>query len=227
MKRTMRWLGGNLALALLWACSGNTNMTGPTPALIGSGRLATESRAVQGFDSVSMVGVGRLIIQQAGSESLEVTAEDNILPVVRSEVRGDTLFLDFAPVSSLNPTREIVYRLAVRELNEISATGAGIIDVAGLDTERLRVRLTGASSLLASGSADRQDIEVSGASFVRAEDLRSRMVTANVSGTSQCVVRVSDRLEADVSGVSLLEYYGDPVVIANASGGGTVRRAGP
>lgn len=227
MKRTMRPIGVTLALALTWGCSDTTNITTPTSGIIGSGRLVTESRTVQGFDSVSMGGVGRLVIRHAGSESLEITAEDNILPVIRSEVRGTTLFLDLAPVSSLSPTREIVYRLAVRELNEIEATGASIIEVAGLDTERLHVRLSGASSLVASGSADRQDVEVSGASSLRAEDLRSRMVTADVSGTSQCVVRVSDRLEAKVSGVSLLEYFGDPVVIANTSGGSTLRRVGP
>jgi hypothetical protein len=59
-----------------------------------------------------------------GAESLEVSAEDNVLPLVRSEVRGGRLFLSLAANQGLSLTREIVHHVTVRELGELEASGA-------------------------------------------------------------------------------------------------------
>jgi len=86
----MRW---RRALALLTvgfvvtACS----------ATAGSGQLATQPRQVSGFTSVELTGVGELSIDQTGTESLTVSAEDNLLPLLTSRVEGDTLILGKKP----------------------------------------------------------------------------------------------------------------------------------
>jgi hypothetical protein len=56
----------------------------------GSGQLTTESRPVSGFTKVELSGTGELTIEQTGTESLTISAEDNILPRLTSEVSGDT-----------------------------------------------------------------------------------------------------------------------------------------
>src|SRR5687767_1144824 len=52
----------------------------------GSGNVVVEQREVSGFSAVSMSGFGELIIQQTGKESLSITADDNLLPLLTSKV---------------------------------------------------------------------------------------------------------------------------------------------
>ncbi len=213
-------LGG--AAVLLGACDISHNHVTGT----GSGEVVTESRPVGGFTGVAVSGAGRLIIEQTGVESLEITAEDNLLPHIRSEVVDDVLRLGFAPGTSVSRTQGVVYRLTVRDLTGIEASGASHVEAHGLDTPDLACVFSGASSFQASGSADAHVIVLSGASRADAPDLGSRVVTATLSGASFARLRVSAFLTATASGGSVLEYYGSPVLVTHVSGGSAIRRVG-
>ncbi len=221
MKRAVPATAATVALALSWACGGYTEYV--TTTAVGSGRLVTESRPAGGFTAVSVSGAGHLIIEQTGVESLQVTAEDNILPFVRTEVRGERLFLGFEPGVSVNTTRGVEYRVTVAELSEIEASGASRVEVLRVDTGELIARISGASGYTAAGIADDHRIDLSGASRCEAGDLVSREVAASLSGASYCLVHVQDRLVVSASGASILEYIGHPVLEANVSGGSVVR----
>jgi len=215
-------LGG--AVVLLGACDiSHNHVTGTTT---GSGELVTESRPVGGFRVVSVSGAGHLIVEQTGVESLEITAEADLLPHIRSEVVDERLVLGFVPGVKVSGTRPVEYRLTVRDLTGIEASGASRVEAHGLRTRDLATVLSGASFLDASGEANAHVLVVSGASRAEASDLASRVSTATVSGASLARLRVTDSLVATASGASTLEYYGDPTVIANVSGGSVVRHAG-
>ena len=51
----------------------------------GSGNVITESRTVAGFNAVELSGIGTLIIEQSDRESLEITAEDNLMRHIKSD----------------------------------------------------------------------------------------------------------------------------------------------
>jgi hypothetical protein len=194
--------------------------------VVGNGRLVTQARPVAGFDGITLSGAGRLIIEQTGREALTITAEDNILPFLTSDIRSGCLILGTVPDVSLSPTREIVYRLEVRDLYEIVVSGAGDIEAVGIDTPELHVVVSGAENIYVQGVADWQDLVISGAGHYVARDLFSLIATVTVSGSGSALVRVSDRLEATVSGSGLVEYIGSPWVDAEVSGTGAVRRIG-
>src|SRR5690349_24806161 len=61
-----------------------------------STQTQTQQRAVGRFDSVSWDGIGLLLIEQRGEESLSVTAEARILPKILSEVRHGRLHIGLA-----------------------------------------------------------------------------------------------------------------------------------
>lgn len=227
MKRTPRaWVLG-AALALLWGCDDyhHHHHHNPSGTVIGSGDVVTESRPVGAVTSVSVSAAGQLTIEQSGTETLQITAEDNVLPFVLSDVRNGRLVLGLDPDTSVTATQPILFHLTVRDLKEIEASGASSVEARGVDTGDLTIQLSGASYLTATGVADRQEVEISGASACETPDLRSRVVTVNVSGASYGLVRVSDSLVANASGASLLEYLGDPIVEAHVSGGSVVRSA--
>src|SRR3990172_801597 len=61
----------------------------------GSGRVATETRQASGFDEIEGCCGMQLILSQGETESLEIEAEDNILPEIVSEVIGSRLSVRF------------------------------------------------------------------------------------------------------------------------------------
>ena len=225
----VRWALILTAAIAVVACSGGgggggNSITGAGINVVGSGATVTETRTVSGISDVSVSGVGLLIIEQTGSESLTVTAEENILPLITTDIVGDLLILGIQPNTQINTTLGIVYRLTVRQLDRITLSGATQAEVVDLDTTFLEATLSGATAVALAGTAERQQITVSGASRYEAADLSSRFATVDISGASSAVVRVSDRLEGQVTGAAMLEYYGNPVV--DIAGGATVRRLG-
>ena len=64
-------------------------------AVVGSGKIVSESRPVSGFTKVDLTGYGDLTIDVNGSEALTIEGDDNIVPLVTTEVRGDTLHIGF------------------------------------------------------------------------------------------------------------------------------------
>lgn len=90
--------------------------------------------------------------------------------------------------------------------------------------DALSVSMFGASTVTAAGRSTHQEIVVSGASTYDASGLASRSVTVDASGASRVVVRVSETLHAHVSGGSLVEYIGDPVVTIDGPSHAVVRR---
>ena len=195
-------------------------------AVTGSGTLATEAREVSGFSGVVLGGVGKLIIGHGESESLTVTAEENIVPLLRSEVSGDNLILGPAPGSAINNTREIVYRLTVTELDSLVVSGVTMVRVEGVDTDLFTVNLTGTSIIRAFGQADRQQVVVSGLGEYRARHLESRVATVDVSGLGSALLRVDRRLSGTVSDFGVVEYIGNPTVDVAVSDFGQVRKVG-
>ena len=64
------------------------------------GNTVEESRDVSGFDKVSIIGSGNLSLAQTGTETLVVEADEAIMHLITTEVRGSTLILEYNPPSN-------------------------------------------------------------------------------------------------------------------------------
>ena len=186
--------------------------------------VVEESRDVSGFDEVELRGAGNLIIEQTGSESLTVEAEEDVLPKLTTEVVNDRLIIGLKPGTDIRTTAPINYRLTVEALDALEVSGSGDVEAEGIKTDRLAVTIGGAGNVEAGGEADEQEIDISGSGSYRAEDLESREATVNVAGAGSAIVNASEKLDANVSGVGSVEYVDDPTVEQEVSGAGRVSR---
>jgi hypothetical protein len=190
----------------------------------GTTNVAEESRDVEGFDEVELRGIGNLSIEQTGSESLTVEAEEDVLPKLTTEVVNDRLIIGPKPGTTIRTTAPINYTLTVEALDALEVSGSGDVEAEGISTERLAVTIGGAGNVKAGGEADKQEIDISGSGAYRAENLNSREAKISVSGAGSAIVNVSEELDADVSGVGSVEYIGDPTVEQDVSGAGRVSK---
>jgi hypothetical protein len=186
----------------------------------GSGKLATESRQVSGFSKVELSGVGEVMIDKTGDESLTISAEDNLLPKLTSEVSGGTLVLGTKPNTSIVPTKPITYTLTVKDLTGLAVSGSGSIRAINLSTSSLSSEISGSGAITASGTVDDQTLDISGSGKYQADQLTSKRAKIQISGSGSASVLVSDMLEVKMSGSGSLTYSGNPQITQEVSGSG-------
>jgi Putative auto-transporter adhesin, head GIN domain len=186
----------------------------------GSGTVTTESRPVSGFSAVEISGVGELSIEQTGTESLSISAEDNVLPLLTSEVSGGTLKLEKKRNAFLRTTKPITYTVTVKDLTALAISGSATVRASQLKTPSLRVDISGSGKVTAAGTADDQKLEVSGSGSYEAADLTGKSATIDISGSGDANVNVSEMLDVHISGSGTVTYSGDPRITQDVSGSG-------
>src|SRR5216684_1549417 len=191
----------------------------------GSGHIITEPRTVAGFSNVSLSGSGQVVIEQTGTESLTVTTDDNLLPYIKAEVRGETLELGSTnSMPNIRPTNEIIFRLTVKKLDGLDVSGSGKAEARGVNADGIRIHISGSGNISAQGTADDLDLSISGSGGYRGEELKTKRATVGISGSGRAVIAVNETLNANVSGSGSIEYSGDPQISQHISGSGSVRR---
>jgi Putative auto-transporter adhesin, head GIN domain len=186
----------------------------------GSGQVVTETREVSGFTKVELSGSAELTIEKTGTESLSISAEDNLLPQLTSDVSGDTLILGTKPNTSILPTKPITYSVTVKDLTGMAVSGSGSVRVSNLMTNSLSSKISGSGTITASGAVNDQDVDISGSGRYQAEQMTSKAVKAQISGSGNASVLASDTLDVTISGSGTLTYSGDPKVTQEISGSG-------
>jgi hypothetical protein len=217
------------------------------PTMIeGSGNKTTQTRPAGGFDRVELYGVGRLIVRQTGTESLTIEGDDNIVPVIKSDVSGGTLRIGLENNQNIRPRVPLVFNVTANVLSGLYLSGAGSVEaddiraddfetrlsgagsthLGNLTAASLKVVLSGAGDFTLSGNTSTQEVTLTGAGSYRAGDLLSRNASVRASGAGSATVRVSDHLNASLSGVGSIRYYGSPMVQQHKSGVGSITKIG-
>ena len=154
----------------------------------GSGQVVTETREVSGFTKVELSGSAELTVEKTGTESLSISAEDNLLPQLTSDVSGDTLILGTKPNTSILPTKPITYSVTVTDLTGLAVSGSGSVRVSNLMTNSLTTKISGSGTITASGAVNDQDVDISGSGRYQAEQMTSKAVKTQISGSGTASV---------------------------------------
>ena len=212
----------------------------------GSGNLVTEEREIGDFSQVSLEGFGELTITQGDAPELTITAEDNILNKIITEVRGDTLVITFEKGFNVAPTKKIQFELVVTELEgltlsgagdifinalestslDVTISGAGSLDIYHLEAKTVTIELSGAGDVEITGEVADQTLRLSGAGSYDAGDLQSQTAVVEISGFGNSTLWAEDALDITMDGAGQLEYYGQPVVSQHISGAGSIESLG-
>jgi Putative auto-transporter adhesin, head GIN domain len=186
----------------------------------GSGKVVSQTREVSGFTKVELSGSGELTIEKTGTESLTISAEDNLLPELTSEVAGGTLTLGTKPNVTITPTKPITYSLTVKDLSGLAVSGSGSARVSNLTTNSLPTEISGSGTITASGTVNDQDVAISGSGDYQGEQLTSKTAKVQISGSGTASVLATDLLDVKISGSGTLTYSGNPQITQEISGSG-------
>lgn len=189
----------------------------------GNGNVKEETREVTEFDAIEASGAYTIDISVGDKPSLEISAEENLLKYIKTSVHGGKLVIDNK--KSISPRKEIYIRITTPSLNSVESSGANNLSAYNINSDNFKVDLSGAGHIRLEGEAGRVRIDLSGAGGLNAKKLRAKDVRIEVSGASSADVYASEFLDASVSGVGSIDFYGDPKKVnTSVSGVGSINR---
>lgn len=186
----------------------------------GSGVRKTEQRDMPAFDSIDTSGAFEVEVTCQKPASFEIEADDNILPLVQTEVRNGVLYV--ITTKSYSSTGGIKLRINVPNLVSVKSTGAGKFNVSGVKNDKFEIHSTGAATVVASGQSKSVEISSTGAGKIDAHDLRANDANVSVTGAAGVDVYATNELNVTVSGAGRVTYSGNPKVNKRVSGAGQV-----
>ena len=208
------------AIGLLVALSALLALSACMHGVRGSGVRKTEQRDLPAFDSIETSGAFEVEVACQKTTSFEIEADDNILPLVQTEVRGGVLRI--TTTKSYSSNGGIKVRINAPDLAGVKSTGAGKFNISGLKNDNFEIRSTGAATVVASGQSKSVKINSTGAGKIDAHDLRADDADVSVTGAAVVDVYATDELDVTVSGAGRVTYSGNPKVNKKVSGAGQV-----
>lgn len=125
--------------------------------------------------------------QQAGSASLEITIDENLLPLLIIESKGNVLSIGTEKGTTINPTR-LVMNGHSKELKKLGVSGSMDFYLqSNLSVENLEVIASGASDVYLNNPVRISNlckISLSGASDLKANNLECDKIECRSSGSS-------------------------------------------
>jgi len=204
-----------LAFSALFVLSGCTGVRG-------SGVRKTEKRDLPAFTSIETTGAFEVEVNCQKPASFEIEADDNIVPLIKTEVRSGVLHV--SSTKGYSSSGGIVLRITVPDLESVKSTGAGKFRVSDVKNDSFEIRSTGAAQVVASGQSKSVKIGSTGAGKIDAHNLRANNADVSVTGAASVDVYATDELDVTVSGAGRVTYSGNPKVNKRVSGAGQVTR---
>ena len=190
--------------------------------IAGSGKREVQKREVASFTSISTQGAFDIEVVCQKPVTLEIEGDDNILSLVSTEVSNNVLYVKSAKAYSVS--HPIALRISVPNLDGLTVSGAGKIEISGMKNDRFEIDSEGAPSIKVSGTTKVVDIDTSGAAKIDTHNLHASRAVVDSKGVSKVDLDASDQLDVTISGPSQVTYQGDPVVNKTVHGPGKIEK---
>lgn len=233
MKLPYKFIGAVFLTAILFttqACKDN--------CLQGSGNEKADKRQLTAFNQLEITGSFNVTLIQDSSNAVTITADDNIVSVIKTDVSGDKLKIS-SDKKNLCSTKEIAITIGVRDLKSISASGAvdmvssGHLNLGDLELNlagatkvnlnltaaNLETEASGVNEITLKGQARSHNVEFSGSGNLKAFDLVAGNYNIESAGQSDCEINVLNELNIHTTGASEIKYKGTPKKINKSKTG--------
>ncbi len=208
-------------------------------SITGIGELKNETRTTRKFSRLHLKGSGEVTFIQEESDEIVISAQQNILDILSTEVHGDELYVDFE--KSIRKHDGIIIFASSANLSSITTEGAWtFFALSGLETDILEIHIEGAAdfdiqnlicneletfingtgNIFMSGDSTVNycDFRIKGTGNINTRNLQVEDMNVEVEGTGIFDVFVISFLNIQADGVLTLKYLGFPDIKKNIKG---------
>jgi len=213
--------------------------------VVGEGPLVTQTRTVGNFTGVSSEMSGKVNFTIAPDYKVEITAQQNILDVLNTNVVNGVLHIDFKNNVRVKQHEDLLINITAPYADYFRVSGSGNMNVQGdITANNLKVTLSGSGDItvqnaviadkidtdisgsgnisIAGGSAVNEDVDISGSGKVEMAGVDAQNAVTHTSGSGDVKVALSTNLDAHISGSGSVYYHGNPIISTHISGSGRV-----
>jgi hypothetical protein len=214
--------------------------------VIGEGPVVTETRSVNNFTGISVALPGQVHFKIAPVYKVEITAQQNVINVIRTNVINGVLDIDVRHdirlrrhediiINVQGPSSELFRLSGSADINvtgdlvtnqlQLEVSGSGNITVEeAVVTDEVDARISGSGSIsVLNGAVKNEELRISGSGDMNLASVVAENAETHISGSGDMRVNVSNYLTAHISGSGSVYYQGNPIVNTHISGSGKVK----
>jgi hypothetical protein len=191
--------------------------------VVGSGNVRTETRDLKGFDVIQSKGSIDLDVKLGPQFAVVVEADDNLFPVIRTEVSGGALVVDSK--GSWTSHHATTVHVTLPRLTALGVQGSGDAKIHDFSGDRLGVKIQGSGDVSGTGRVQNLHVVIQGSGDADLYKLDADDVQVRVDGSGDAKVSAAKTLQATIHGSGDVIWHGDaPHVDAQVHGSGDVIR---
>lgn len=216
----MKAIGLAAAAVALGGCN-VAHMFEHGPQVQGSGKLKGEDRKVGNFTSIVSAGSANCEVTVGSGPAVRVSADDNILPLVKTYVEKDTLIIECK--GSFSTQHPIRVTISVPNLEAFATRGAGDSEIKGVRGKAFSAEISGSGNIKGTGQADNLSLAIKGSGDMDFLNLKARDASASISGSGDIRLFATGNLSAAIRGSGNISYAGKPANVSKSiSGSGDI-----
>jgi hypothetical protein len=230
-----------IAVSQFWGCSEDQNIWGQ---INGSGNIVDVNYSISDFSKIDISHAFAVTLVQSDTFYVKIKVDDNLARYLDVYKSGSWLMVGLDGDHNYNNTH-LTAEIHLPDITEFKGSGAIVaemetfdlahdfsLDLSGasvfsgnFDTADLDLDLSGASVVNITGTGENLNINASGASSINMGNFICKNADVVLSGATFATIHPTEMLNAEVSGASTLNYYGNPALGSiNISGASVIHK---
>ena len=174
----------------------------------GSGNIISESRELNNFTSIILLGSIDVNIKTSESNNCVVVADDNLIPYIKTEVVNNKLNISLN--ESYSSEEKLVVNINTPNYDEVSLSGSGNINILDFKNNNLSLNISGSGNITGNGEVETLVVKINGSGNLMSKEIKSKFATITINGSGDAEVFASDSISAKINGSGNIKYFGNP-----------------
>lgn len=212
---------------------------GNSKKIKGNGNVVTVKRTTSDYDGVSVGGSFDVVLVKGKEGNIIIEGEENIIPYIETEVKGNTLKIKFEKNINVRTTKRLTVTVTYEDIEKVSMGGSGNITSEGtiksddfsaslggsgnitldVDADEISSNIGGSGNIKLSGSSNEFTCSIAGSGSIKAYDLSTGTLYATIAGSGSIRTTVKTKIKAKVVGSGSVYYKGNPKYVDSKSVG--------
>ncbi|MGK0411885.1 MAG: hypothetical protein ACJA1B_000069 [Polaribacter sp.] len=217
---------------------------GNSKRIKGNGNVVTISRTTSDYDGIRVGGSFNVILLEGKEGTISIEGEENIIPYIVTEVKGNTLEIQYQKNVNISTTKRLTVTVAYKDIEKISLGGSGNITNEGtiigndfsvslggsgnitlnIDAAEVSTNIGGSGNIKLAGTSNELNCSIAGSGSIKAYELPTNTLSATVAGSGSIRATVKTKIKAKVVGSGSIYYKGTPkyMDVKSTGSGGVV-----
>jgi putative autotransporter adhesin-like protein len=201
-------------LAAATATAGEPTSSG-SATIKGSGKPATTQRTVPAFRAIALTGPIDLDFRLGPTQSIELSADDNVLPLITTTVRESSLTIALN-AKSISPRTPLRATITAPTITALALRGTGNAVLSGLKSSSFALSLEGSGSVKATGAVSTLSISLTGSGNIEAKLLHSSTASIDLEGSGNATLHATGTVAVNLNGSGNITIHGRPKSVAQS-----------